>query len=193
MTLLEQRLDKLEDEIKKPSFRQNRGLSNEVGYYIFDYPAEDELNVRKRIEYIKNKNDSSSDEYTIQVFDLYEIMIEILKSKGRLEKCFDLERSKGFEKVSHGISSLLQVNSTDGLIIKYIEERLKEKSIVFITGIGKCYPIMRSHTILNNLHLVIDYVPVVMFYPGKYTGQKLVLFDGEIKDDNYYRAFKIVE
>lgn len=53
MTLLDQRLDKLEDEIKKPSFRQNRGLSNEVGYYIFDYPAEDELNVRKRIEYIK--------------------------------------------------------------------------------------------------------------------------------------------
>ena len=32
MTLLEQRLDRLEEEIKKSSFRQNKGLSNEVGY-----------------------------------------------------------------------------------------------------------------------------------------------------------------
>ena len=31
-----------------------------------------------------------------------------------------------------------------------------------------------------------------MFYPGKYDGQELVLF-GEIKDDNYYRAFKLVD
>jgi hypothetical protein len=58
--------------------------------------------------------------------------------------------------------------------------------------VGKCYPILRSHTILNNLHQVIDDVPVVMFYPGKYSGQDLLLF-GEIKDDNYYRAFKLVD
>ena len=44
---------------------------------------------------------------------------------------------------------------------------------------------MRSHTVLNNLHQVIDNVPVVLFYPGNYDGQELVLF-GEIKDDNYY-------
>lgn len=192
MTILEQRLELLEEELKKPSFRQNRGLSNEVGYYIFDYPASEEQAVRERVEYIRKKNESSSDEYAVQVFDLYEIMVEILKDKNRLEQCFELEKKNGFDKVSRGISNLLKVNSTDGLIIKYIEERLQDKAIVFITGIGKCYPIIRSHTILNNLHMVIDYVPVIMFYPGKYTGQELRLFD-EIKDDNYYRAFKIVE
>ena len=51
---------------------------------------------------------------------------------------------------------------------------------------------LRSHTVLNNLHQVIDHVPVVLFYPGKYDGQELILF-GEIKDDNYYRAFKLVD
>lgn len=40
--------------------------------------------------------------------------------------------------------------------------------------------------------MVIDNVPVVTFYPGKYTGQELILFNN-VKDDNYYRAFKIVE
>jgi hypothetical protein len=62
---------------------------------------------------------------------------------------------------------------------------------VFITGVGKCYPFVRSHNVLNNLHQVLDSVPVVMFFPGKYSGQDLRLF-GTIKDDNYYRAFKLV-
>lgn len=34
--------------IQKTFFRQNKGLGNEVGYYIFGYPAEQELFVRER-------------------------------------------------------------------------------------------------------------------------------------------------
>lgn len=52
---LEERLDIAEDIIKKSSFRENKGLGNEVGYYIFDYPAEEELLVRERIEYIRKR------------------------------------------------------------------------------------------------------------------------------------------
>ena len=40
MASLEERLDIAERLIKSESFRQNKGLGNEVGYYVFDYPAE---------------------------------------------------------------------------------------------------------------------------------------------------------
>lgn len=192
MNVLAQRFDKAEQIIKKPAFRENKGLGNEVGYYIFDYPAEEELYVRERIEYIQKKNESSTDDYKIVVFDLYEIVISILKDKGYLEKCYDIEKKKGFQKVSSAVSNLMRITSTDGLIVEYIRERTPEKAIVFLVGVGKCFPIIRSHTVLNNLHQVIDNVPVVMFYPGKYDGQELILFN-EIKDDNYYRAFKLVD
>ena len=49
------KFDKAEVEIAKSSFRENKRLGNEVGYYIFDYPAEQELYVRERIEYIRKK------------------------------------------------------------------------------------------------------------------------------------------
>ena len=192
MNVLAQRFDKAEQIIKKPAFRENKGLGNEVGYYIFDYPAEEELYVRERIEYIQKKNESSTDDYKIVVFDLYEIVISILKDKGYLEKCYDIEKKKGFQKVSTAVSNLMRITSTDGLIVEYIRKRTPEKAIVFLVGVGKCFPIIRSHTVLNNLHQVIDNVPVVMFYPGKYDGQELILFN-EIKDDNYYRAFKLVD
>ncbi len=191
MSYLDDRLDLVEKKIKEPKFRQNRGLGNEVGYYIFDYPAEDEMYVREKINYIQKRNKNSGDDYKIIIFDLYDIMIEILEKKGYLDKCYSIEQKKGFYKVSNAVANLMKVNSTDGMIVNYIKEHTPEKAIIFITGIGKCYPIIRSHTVLNNLHLVIDKVPVVLFYPGKYDGQELVLFD-EIKDDNYYRAFKLV-
>ena len=192
MNTLEERLDKAEAMIKKPSFRKNKGLGNEVGYYIFDYPPEQELLVRERVEYIRKKNEQSDDEYRIVVFDLYEIIIEILKEKGYLEKCYEFEKKRGFDRITKAVGNMLRITAKDSLIVNYIRERTPEKAIVFLVGIGKCYPILRSHTVLNNLHQVIDNVPVVMFYPGKYDGQELNLC-GEIKDDNYYRAFKLVE
>ena len=192
MKTLEERLDQAEAMIQTTPFRENKGLGNEVGYYIFDYPPEQELYIRNWVEYIRQKNESSGDDYRIIVFDLYDIVIDILIQKGYLEKCYQFEKTKGFERVSKSISNMLKITSSDGLIVNYIKDHITEKSVVFITGIGKCYPILRSHTVLNNLHQVIDQVPVVLFYPGKYDGQELVLF-GEIKDDNYYRAFKLVD
>lgn len=189
---LDERFDRAEAIIKKPSFRENKGLGNEVGYYIFDYPAEQELLVRERIAYIKRKNEQSADEYRIVEFDLYNIIIDILQQKGYLEKCFEFEKKRGFDRITKAVGNMLRITAKDSMIVSHIEKNTPEKSIVFLTGIGKCYPILRAHTVLNNLHQVIDHVPVVLFYPGKYDGQELMLFS-EIKDDNYYRAFQLVE
>ena len=189
---LEERFDRAEAIIQKESFRKNKGLGNEVGYYIFDYPPEQELLVRERVAYIKRKNEQSQDEYRIVEFDLYNIIIDILEQKGYLEKCCEFEKKRGFERITKAVGNMLRITASDSVIVSHIKENTPEKSIVFLTGIGKCYPILRAHTVLNNLHQVIDHVPVVLFYPGKYDGQELILFS-EIKDDNYYRAFKLVD
>lgn len=192
MYTLEERLDQVEAKIRKPSFRENKGLGNEVGYYIFDYAPEHEMKVRERVKYIEQKYSTEMEGFKVVVFDLYDIMIGILEEKGYLEKCYEFEQKKGLERIQKAIGNTLRITAADSLIVSYIQEHTPENSVVFLVGIGKCYPILRSHTILNNLHQVVDHVPVVMFYPGKYDGQELDLF-GEIKDDNYYRAFKLVE
>ena len=62
---------------------------------------------------------------------------------------------------------------------------------MLVSGIGNVWPILRSHSLLNNLHRIIGITPLVMFFPGEYDGQSLRLF-GKLKDNNYYRAFKLV-
>ena len=192
MATLEERLDQAETIIKTESFRRNKGLGNEVGYYIFDYPPEKELVVRDRIAYMQGKNNRGTDGFDLKVFDLYDLVIDILEAEGFLEQCFRFEQKKGMERIIKAVGNLLQVNDENSLIVKHIQENTPADAVVFLTGIGKCYPILRSHKVLNNLHQAIDRVPVVLFFPGKYDGQELVLFS-EIKDDNYYRAFKLVD
>ena len=192
MASLEERLDMVEKIIKQPSFRENKGLGNEVGYYVFDYPAEQELVVRERIQYMKAKNSKGIDGFDLAVFDLYDIVIDLLEREGFLEQCFKFEKKNGMERIVRAVGNLLQVNDNESLIIKHIQENTPQNAVIFLVGVGKCYPLLRSHKVLNNLHQAIDRVPVVMFYPGKYDGQELVLF-GTIKDDNYYRAFRLVD
>lgn len=192
MASLQERLDLAENLIKRESFRQNKGLGNEVGYYIFDYPAEHELLVREHIDYMKARNAKGNEGFELVVCDLYDMIIDILEEEGFLEQCYRFEEKRGLERIINAVGNLLQVNDDTSLIVERIKERTPKNAVVFLVGIGKCYPVLRSHKVLNNLHQAIDYVPVVMFYPGKYDGQALMLFS-EIKDDNHYRAFKLVE
>ena len=188
----QKRFDIAEGLIKDPSFRQNKGLGNEVGYYVFDYPARDELEVRERIKFWEKKNKPLIDGFELKVFDLYDIMIDILEAEGFLEQCFMFEKKHGMNRLEAAIGRTLKLSDdSGGIIADYIRDHTPENAVVFLMGVGKCYPVLRSHKVLNNLHQVFDSVPVVLFYPGKYSGEGLILFD-DIDDGNYYRAFKLV-
>lgn len=192
MADLNERLDQMEDAIRKPSFRQSSGRANEVNYWIFDYPPEKELEVRERIKYMQNKNAKGGEEFDLVVFDLYDIIIDFLEKNGFMEECYKFEQKKGLERITKAVSNSMKINDDDSYIVQYIKDNTPENAVVFLTGVGKCFPILRSHKVLNNLHQAFVRVPVVMFFPGVYNEQELILF-GEIKDDNYYRAFKLVK
>ena len=191
MADLHDRLDQMEEAIHKPSFRQSSGKANEVNYWVFDYPPERELEVRDRIAYMKNKNQKGSEGFSLVVFDLYDIIIDYLEENDFLEQCYRFEKKRGIERITRAVNNAMKINDDDSVIVQHIKEHTPENAIVFLTGIGKCYPILRSHKVLNNLHQAFLRVPVVLFFPGVYDEQELILFN-EIKDDNYYRAFRLV-
>lgn len=186
------RLDKILPRLQEKSFRENKGLGNEIGFHIFDYDPSDEFIVREHIKFLKNKINTGGTGLYIKEFDLYEIMLEILESKNYLIKTFGMEEEKGSEYSINAIKKTLRLTQKNDLVVEYIRSRIEEGNIIFLTGVGKVWPIIRSHTVLNTLHSVVEDVPLIMFFPGVYDGLELKLFD-EIKDDNYYRAFKLIE
>lgn len=188
---LEERLDKIEYAINQDDFKTNKGLGNEVGYYVFDYPAEEELKVRQHIKYLQERNNPDVTGFELVVYDLYEMMIDYIEEEGLLEACIQMEEEYGMEHLISSVADLLHMGTDENYFTQYIEENTCDNAVVFVTGVGKIFPFVRSHDILNRLHQTFDRLPVVLFYPGKYNGQTLILFS-EFKDDNYYRALPLI-
>jgi len=158
---------------------------------VFDYEPVDELIVRDKIKQLKNKNKPDADGFEIVEFDLYQIIIDVLTERGYIDKCIRFEETKGHDYLYNAVAKLLRLTNDDNLLVTHIMKNTSENSVVFLTGVGKAFPFVRSHNVLNNLHQVLDKVPVVMFYPGRWNGQTLELF-GTIDDGNYYRAFPLI-
>ncbi|OLN27957.1 DUF1788 domain-containing protein [Desulfosporosinus metallidurans] len=188
MTLIRERLDKILEKIQSPAFLANKGLGNEIGFYIFDYDPSDELIVREHIAYLKRALFDGPSSRKVIEFDLYDMMLALLKHEGVLEDLPQIEAEQG----SMYISEALRDIASPEVYVEQISDQIEGADMVFLTGVGKVWPMVRSHNILNNLHHVLDKVPVIMFFPGNYDGAELRLFN-KLKDDNYYRAFRLIE
>ena len=189
---LNERFIELEDRMISVDALTRYGTANDLRFYIFDYAPADELLVRKEIKKLKDRNPS------IVEFDLYEIMLQIIEEEGYMEDVLRIE--KDYDKsllLREVFQPLLSVEENENAFLDKFKEGVVDdgNSIVLITGVGKAFPVVRSHTILNNLQSIFRRNPVVMMYPGRYEIKEKMtmrLFE-RLDDDNYYRAFPLVE
>lgn len=189
---LNERFVELEDRMISIASLTRYGTANDLKFYIFDYNPKDEPLVRKEVKKLKSHNES------IIEFDLYEMMLDIIDEEGYLEDIQHMESD--YEKgllLREVFQPLLSVEEDQNSFLDKFKTGTPDdgKSIVLITGVGKAFPVIRSHTILNNLQSIFRNNPVVMMYPGRYeikNATTLRLFE-RLDDDNYYRAFSLVE
>jgi hypothetical protein len=185
--ILGRRLERLFGTLSNSAFLTNRGIGNEIGFYIFSYDPEFEPVVSGFLPRLRERLGQAG--VKVVEFNLYSLILDLLKEKDVLEDTFALEARKGVTGLEKALKKIVRPEQ----LVALIEARLSEPhDLVFLTGVGAAYPMIRSHTVLNNLHPVIDKVPVVMFFPGSYDGQELRLFN-TLKDDNYYRAFPLLQ
>lgn len=191
MRTTQERLNILQEKLMSPSFLEKQGLGNEMSYYIFDYDPKDELLIRNAIPEMTAYIAKHTRDRHFQEFNLYDIIIDFFDERNYMQKNFKAEQKMGSERVMEKMQQGLKIATERDVIVNYIKEQLDDEAIVLITGVGKAYPIIRSHVILNNLQSIVTGKPLIMFYPGKFENNTLKLFD-IFHDDNYYRAFQIV-
>lgn len=187
-----ERFSAIESKLSDAHVLLDLGKANELPFFIFDYDPKCELLIRQEVEKLKRNNSN------IQEFDLFEIIVHLLKIEGYLETVKEYETQYDSDiLLSQLFQPFLSLEEDDNPVMRYINENVIDDGnhIVLITGVGKAYPIIRSHTILNKLQPVIKSNPLVMMYPGRYDLNNtmcLRLFD-RLGDDNYYRAFPLEE
>jgi hypothetical protein len=185
MADIKQELDRIKTRISDANFLANKGLSNEVGIHVFKYAPQHELIVR---DYIERLVSTPSDDYRIVERDMYKILLEILEEKRVLDAVPSLEEKKGKDY----LLAQLQKTATSGTFLAKMKyEPHQSGDVLFLTGVGKVYPFMRAHKMLDSMQQEFSDIPIVMFYPGEFNGQSLCLFD-KFHDGNYYRAFNLL-
>ena len=96
MKSINARLDEMTKKLSSKDLFESNGLGNEINFHVFDYDPEDEYIVREYLEnYLLKK-----EKLNIKVFDIYDIIIDILKEKGFLEKVFAFEKNKGTKYIN---------------------------------------------------------------------------------------------
>ena len=185
MADIKQNLDRIRSRISEPDFLSNKGLSNEVGIHVFCYDPKDELTVQ---DFLKRITDDEAAPYRIIECDLYEIFLQLLDDKRVLQSTAALEDRRGKDYL---LLQLQKIATPEALLSKMCYGPIQQGDVLFLTGIGKIHPFMRSHKMLDSMQHIFAAIPIVMFYPGTFDGQSLSLFDLFL-DGHYYRAFNLL-
>ena len=181
--------------LKSERFLKMQGLGNEVAHFIYDYDPTWALDVAQAKKRIKTKLET---EEGIKVFEinLYDLCVELLKERNVWDRVLAAEALMDKPDFLKMLQNMLDPQMH---LAPAIKARINSETfqILFLTGVGEVFPFVRSHTVLNNLQTVVSDRPMLMFFPGKYDvsatqGSALVLF-GQLKDDSFYRAKRILD
>lgn len=187
---LSERLNAALTRMTSRELLNNEGIGNEVGFYIFDYPPEQELKVRHWLtDVLPGYLLRSKPDLDVLVVNLFRLVVTYLDERKILAQAYDMQKKRGNDALARALSGPLnETRLCDYLVRKH---NPAGRDLVLMHGVGECWPILRSHALLNNLHSRMGFTPLVMFYPGTYTTQALSLF-GKLPASNYYRAFRLV-
>ncbi|MFZ4537680.1 DUF1788 domain-containing protein [Propionivibrio sp.] len=185
-----ERLNQILPKLTSPDLLTNQGLGNEIGFWIFDYPPEEEMVMRAFLQDVVmptlGKHQPAIKAADVNLFDL---VIGLLEERKILDKAIEMQRTQGNVKT---LESLRRVLKEDKLAERLVAQHdIANLDVLLLWNVGAVYPMLRTHTLLSALHPHMKDTPLVMFYPGKYDGYSLRLFN-KLSEDHYYRAFRLV-
>ncbi len=187
---LEERLNLILPRMTARDFLDSKGLGNEIGFWVFDYPPEREMDVRGFLSgTVFPSLGKQVPPINAAIVDLLSLVTGLLEERNLLDKAMEMQTTKGNDST---LAALRPVLKEDKLAQKIASQYdIASLDVLVLTGVGAVYPMLRTHTLLSALHPIMGDTPLLMFFPGKYDGHTLRLFN-TLAEDHYYRAFQLV-
>ena len=189
-TRFEERLNQILPRLVSPDVLSNQGAGGEIGFWIFDYPPEEEMAMRAWLaDVIEPGLRKQVPAVRFQTVDLFQLVVDLLDERKLFDKACEMQANKGDAAVLASLRSVLKEDRLSARMTEKLD--VTQLDLLIIKGVGAVYPLLRTHTLLSALHPHMRNTPLLMLYPGTYNGQTLSLFN-TLSDDNYYRAFRLV-
>ncbi|MGI6224335.1 MAG: BREX protein BrxB domain-containing protein [Prevotella sp.] len=199
-------IKELDDKLNSPGFQDTENGDLFYNFFIFQYPAEEEYNIRRQIqEFKKNllRPTNYVDVLTLNLFDEFCSYLDkkrFLRHPSMLKYLLEKEEKdpqqaknvqETLTRLAHGEEFMRSIHEK---IINHISIKDDYKRpYVFIYGIGSMFPYLRVNEFLAKYE---DYnetgkYKILVFYPGHREGNSFRLFD-TLSDNHTYRATLLV-
>lgn len=182
--------------LSHPDFLAMKGLANEVPIFVHTYEPQQEDAVRRMVANLASRLRTSG--IPLVVVDLFDLVLGQLDEEERLQQILDKEATMGKQKL---LELLRNLSDPKTRLIPRLMKQIGDGNVklTLLTGIGRVFPFLRTHTVLESLQPAMMPHPVVMFFPGNYTqeqgvGSQLRLFGSMANPPlyrPYYRAFNL--
>jgi hypothetical protein len=97
-----------------PEFLSGSGIGNEIGFYIFDYPPEEELRIREHIDFLLEHLPKQKPGIRVIHINLFDFIVGHLRDRKLLEKTFKLQKEKGSTFVRQQLEKILDPEKLKG-------------------------------------------------------------------------------
>ena len=183
---------RLQDILMRPEFLEMRGVAKEVPIFIQTYSPSDDDELRRVVDGTEQVLRQKG--IRVKHVDLFELVLELLDSEGWLQKILQKEQSWSRGDLYDTLQNV--ADPTEALVPKLMDALGDDSQVSLITGSGRVYPFLHTHTILEALQPAMLLHPVVIFYPGEYKqdadgGSYLRLFGASTAskiENPHYRA-----
>lgn len=186
----DERLNQILPRVTSRDFLDSKGLGNEIGFWIFDYPADRELDMRSFLHgTVLPTIAKQVPALRAETIDLLQLVTGLLEERKLLDKTMDMQLRNGDDSTLAALRSVLKEDKIAQKIAS--KHDIPNLDLLILAGVGAVYPMLRTHTLLSALHPIMANTPLLMFFPGRYDGHSLRLFN-LLAEDHYYRAFRLV-
>lgn len=198
-------IQELDQKLNSPGF-QNTENDLFYNYYIFQYPASDEYDIRQQIQEFKRnlvRPTNYQDVLTLNLFDEFCDFLDhkrFLRHPSMLQ--YLLDKEKNDPNTAEQVQETLTRNAHSPEFLEHIQKRILEhvsknddlrKSYIFLYGVGSMFPYLRVNqflTLYENYNETDKY-KIIVFYPGEEDGNSFRLFN-TLQDNHTYRAILLL-
>ena len=195
-------IEELYNYLCSPQFLDEKSGNIFYNYYIYQYPASDEYKIREQIQEFKKKLERPTSYVNALELDLFQTFCDYLRNEKLGDTSLLDDTLEGDKTHPDMVTQELTSEANSDNFIKFVSDRILEhmqqndglkKPYVFIHGIGKIFPYLRTNVFLTRYEKYNDpdNYRIILFYPGHQEGNSFSLFD-TLEDAHTYRAILLI-
>ena len=195
-------IQELDHKLNDPGFQDPKNGDIFYNFFIYQYPAEKEYDIREQIKEFKEHLIRPINYVDVLCLNLFEEFCNYLQTKQIMHRPmleYQLEKEKTNPEAT---KSTMTRNAHSEGFIKYLHDHIMahvsiedefRRPYVFVHGVGSMYPYIRVNellTLYEQYNVTYKY-KIIVFYPGYRENNSFRLF-GLLPDHHTYRATLLI-